>query len=259
MDHEPVSLGFIGIGAIAEAVITGLVDCGRFEGPIVISERSRARSAALAERFPNVKVETDNQAIVDQCEFVFLSVLPDQAREVLMRLNLRKEQSLVSLVAGMELNEIRQLSSPVRNVFRIIPMPPIEFGVGPIPLCPPNERISSLLGCCGEVIEIEDEKKFLAFSVASGMMAMHHGITATLAAWMTNLGLEAEKSSAYASSLFHALATIETRSTAEQLAALPDESVTVGGLNEQVLRELREHDWFEILKGRMDSLGNRLG
>ena len=122
----PHRLGFLGIGAIGHAVIAGLIESG-FEDTVLVSERNWLRSSDLSDRFENVAVESDNQTIVDNSDWVFVSVLPEQAREVLMRLNFRREHRLVSMVAGITIDELKMLASPVTRANRIIPLPPIEF------------------------------------------------------------------------------------------------------------------------------------
>lgn len=259
MDTSVGNLGFIGTGAIAQAVIAGLIDHGGFRKPIFVSERSQVRSSKLAERFDNVRVEAENQRIVDQSDLMFISVLPDQAREVLLRLAFRKEQTLVSLVAGISLQELEQVVSPAHKIVRMIPLPPIENGVGPLPVCPPDRRIRELFSECAHIIEVENEDQFSAFSAASGLMAPHHQFTASIAEWLVTQGIDASNAAGYASNMIHALASIEAATPADQLSGLADESTTAGGLNEQALRELKEIRWFDQLQTRLDRLADRLG
>ena len=71
-----MKIGFIGTGAIAEAVIVGLVEHGSFTDPVVVSARSRSRADKLSARFTNVTVEPENQDIVDAVDVLFIAVLP---------------------------------------------------------------------------------------------------------------------------------------------------------------------------------------
>ena len=70
-----LSVGFLGIGAIAAAMIDALMS-----GPnasvinVVVSPRSAARSAELASRHRRVRVAPDNQSVVDAADIVVLSV-----------------------------------------------------------------------------------------------------------------------------------------------------------------------------------------
>src|SRR3954451_13658991 len=72
-------LGFVGVGAIAEALIAGLCAGGEQRGTFLLSPRNAQLSKGLAERFAFVKVAADNQAVVDGSDIVFLAVTPQIA------------------------------------------------------------------------------------------------------------------------------------------------------------------------------------
>jgi hypothetical protein len=80
-------LGFVGTGAIAEAIATGLCTSGAPPTSVVLSPRSAERSARLAAAHPALcTVATSNQAVVDQADIVFVCVLPAQLEAVLAEL-----------------------------------------------------------------------------------------------------------------------------------------------------------------------------
>jgi pyrroline-5-carboxylate reductase len=72
------SLGFIGAGAITDAVVQGLHAAGKTEHEIHLSPRSEARSRALAARYERVIREDSNAAVVAKSDIVFLAVRPQQ-------------------------------------------------------------------------------------------------------------------------------------------------------------------------------------
>ena len=147
-------LGFIGTGAISEHVIIGLIQHGGFEEPILVSERSRHRSERLASRFSNVTAESDNQTIVDQSDVVFLGTLPQQTLSVLDSLAFRPEQTIVSMPAMISVEQVAEKVKPASRIHRIIPMPPNEMGVGPIPVYPPSPELTALLSPLGTVLSL---------------------------------------------------------------------------------------------------------
>ncbi len=98
---QGVRLGFIGCGTIASAIVTGLLT--QTEVPVssvVVSHRSESKSTALVQKFGDdvVQVSEDNQFVVDNCDVLFLCVLPQQEKEVLTHLKVDEEKILVSLV-----------------------------------------------------------------------------------------------------------------------------------------------------------------
>ncbi|MEM7453703.1 MAG: NAD(P)-binding domain-containing protein [Planctomycetota bacterium] len=253
-----MKIGFLGVGAIAEAMIIGLCTAGKFEGEVILSPRSVSRSNALASRFANVEVASTNQELVDRCDLLFLAVLPDQFQACMSELDFRSEMKLVSLVAGFSVGEIAELASPATSVWRIIPLPPVEHGLGAIPLYPRDAEIEKLLSSIGDVVHIKDEKEFLAFTTASSMMATFFEFASSVASWMESRGVGREQAAVYSSSTFQALARLAGDAPPESFHELADECLTAGGLNEQVLFELRDAGWFGQIDNRLDRIAARL-
>jgi len=251
-------IGVIGTGAIAEALLIGMIEHSHCSGPIRVSIRNEQRSSRLADRFENVVIDRSNQSIVDQADMIIFAVLPDQAAAVLNDLTFRNDQTLINLVAGFPVAELRKIVNPLSRVHRLIPLPPVEFGLGPLPLFPPCEDIANLFSGCGKVIQVEDESAFTGFAAASGLMATHHRLTATVAKWVASRGVSAENAAAYTSHMFHALTHLESTASADDLQGLTRECVTKGGLNELALDQLEELQWFDQVVERLDRIEERL-
>ena len=250
--------GIIGTGAIAEAMIIGMIEHGQFDGQLFVSKRSAERSRKLSERFPNVTVVDENQKIIDQSDWVFVSVLPEQSRELLTSLKFDQRQTIISLVAGLELEELRKICAPASKVFRIIPLPPIEFGIGPLPLCPPDEELEKFFNKFCVAISVDSEAHFTSFSAASAVMASHFELQATLARWISSNDVPKTTAAHYTTTMFRCLGELASKCDWKQLQQLPDNSQTPGGLNEQVINELRELNWFEQFENRITRIGERL-
>ena len=92
-------VGFVGTGAIAEAICTGLCTGAASPGSVVLSPRNAERSAKLAAAHEICTVAPDNQTVVDGTDIIFVCVLPAQLDEVLSGLTFRPDQTLVSLVS----------------------------------------------------------------------------------------------------------------------------------------------------------------
>ena len=251
-------LGFIGTGAIAEAMVEGLCGVGGFTGQILVSERSRERSARLAERHGNVRVCEDNQALVDDSDWVVIAVLPDQALDVASALSFRADHKVIVVVAGLKLAAWDPVLAPATDIHRAIPMPPVEWGLGPIPVFPPDVELEALFDTVGTPVPVDDERQFLAFFAGSGLMAAFFETVARTATWLEGEDVPPREAALYASSMFHALAALAADTDADGLQGLAEECLTEGGLNDQVLRELRDAGWFDALKGRLDRLMTRL-
>ncbi len=250
--------GFIGTGAITEHVITGLIMDGGFDGPIIVSERSRERSARLAARFPNVEVDPDNQAIVDQVDTVFVATLPEQTLKLLDSLSFRDDQTIVSLVAIISVEQLAEKVKPASRIHRIIPMPPNEIGLGPIPIHPRSPELESLLSRIGTVIPVDDQQHFSTFSASSAVMATFFELIAANARWIQSTGVSPKAATRYSTAVFHSLATQVKDLSPLQLQNASEQCLTAGGLNEQLLNATRSEGWFDELQTELDRILKRI-
>ena len=84
MENKLPTLGLIGTGTLAAALVTGF--CSRAAEtpyPIVLSPRSRENAARLKAAYPDrVTVAESMQEVVDRSDWVMLAVLPGAGEEV---------------------------------------------------------------------------------------------------------------------------------------------------------------------------------
>ena len=233
--------------------MTGLCTSNDFGGSVVVTARSAARSGRLAARFASrVRVVPGVQSAIDASDVVVVSVLPGQVAEVLGNAAFAPRHTVLSVAAGIPVATLAGLVEPATRVHRAIPMPPVELGVGPLPLFPPSPELESLLATIGTVVPVDDERQFQALAAASAVMASFFETVATTARWLEGETVPADGAARYATSLFEALTQLLRGADPAQLAGMSAECLTAGGLNEQVLTELREHDWFDVLAKRLD-------
>ena len=258
MSSCPPTLGFLGTGAIAEAMVHGLAHHAGYDAPILLSPRSQERSRRLAQRYETVDVAESNQALVDASQTVVVAVLPPTTQEVLEGLAWRDDHVVLSLAGGRTTSELKRWTRKPQHVLRAIPMPPVERGVGPIPLFPRHEAVEALLGRVGTVIPLDEEQHFDVFSASSATMATFFEMQGTVARWTAAQGVDAQLSTSYTTTLLDALATMSSDLDAETLQGLSEECLTAGGLNERVLRGLQKDGWFERLEGGLQDIADLL-
>jgi pyrroline-5-carboxylate reductase len=212
----------------------------------------------LANQFQNVTVESDNQTIVDHVDVVFIGTLPQQTLELLDTLSFRLDQVIVSMAAMISVEQIAKKVTPASRIHRIVPMPPNELGVGPIPIYPPSSELTSLLSRIGTIIPVEDQQQFSTFSASSALMATFFELVATNARWIQSKGVAPEVATKYSTAIFHSLATQARELGAAELQSLSTECLTAGGLNEQVLNATRNEGWFSELEVELDKILKRI-
>ena len=253
-----MKLGFLGTGAISEAVIRGLLTCGGLNRPVLVSRRNENRSNRLADEFSLVQIVDDNQKIVDESSIVFIAVLPEQVRDLLSKLQFREEHIVANFAAGITNEELLQFVAPATRVHRLIPMPPIEYGLGPIPIHPPCPTLAQLFGPVGSIIDIEDERYFEVLTAGSSVMGIYFEMIAVLSRWINRRGLPNDAAAIYATSLMQSLSKVAAECDADGLQELSKDCLTPGGLNEQVLNESHDCNWFAELETRLENIAARI-
>lgn len=253
-----MKLGFIGTGAIAEAIVRGLRGPGGFQDEILLSERNRERSSCLMAAFSRIDVCADNQTLVDRSDWIVITVRPEKTKEVLSNLTFKPTQNVISVVAGMSLETLQPLVAPASRLSRIIPMPPIEKGICPIPVYPADDEVCDLFQCVGQPIPLNEERHFQVLAAGGSLMASYFELVATVSHWFEREAVPSREAALYATSLFGALSKQTAEVDFKCLKDMSEECLTPGGINEQVLLNLRRNGWFEMVQTMLDEIRDRL-
>jgi len=248
-------LGFIGTGAITEAVVTGL-STAPAPPSIILSPRNAARAEALRRRFANVAVGRDNQAVLDQAATVVLAVRPQDAAAALGGLRFRREQTVVSFIALLPMARLRPLAAPATRLCRALPLPSAALRLGPLVLWPALSDIAALLERVGTIFGVTEERLLEQLWAPTGLMAPFFEQLRQVAAWLSDHGVAPEQAAAYTTSLYTAWTAIAADQ--DDLARLRDASQTRGGLNEQALRQLTTAGHYAAMREALDAVLLRL-
>ena len=150
-----MNIGFIGTGVITEAIINGIIISNYPISNIFISLRNEHVSMRLEELSPKIIVLESNQVIVDRSDMVILAVLPEQAEDVLIQLNFADDKQIISLVAMLQIEQIRKWTSQTANICRAVPLPTVADHNGITTVYPPNDRAEEFFGYLGQVVPID--------------------------------------------------------------------------------------------------------
>lgn len=124
-------IGFIGGGAMAEAIITGLLSSGLCKpANITVSDIAHSRLEYLAKKL-GVTTAQDNQLIARQSEILFLAVKPQVLDSVITPLKSAVSQStlVLSIAASISIAKLEEYL-PSIPVIRIMPNTPLAVGEG---------------------------------------------------------------------------------------------------------------------------------
>jgi len=245
-----MSIGFIGTGTIAEAVVTGLLKSNNAPSKVIVSPRNHKRALALESKFTQVEVANDNQAVIDACHTICLSIRPQIAEEVLKALDFRENLRVVSFVATYSISMLEGLVAPAKKIVRMIPLPSAAKCLGPLVISPADQDVEKIFGGIGTIVRADNEDQFHALSAVTAMMAPYFGLLSQVTNWLRDRDLPAEVADTYVGAMFHAVSDAGLSICGEGFESIATEHATPGGLNEQLLRELTNAGCYEnVSKG----------
>ena len=251
-------LGFIGTGKIASSVITGICNSSIIYENIIVSPRNRKIANNLKKRFKKIKIANNNQEIINNSDWVFLSVTPTVGEKIIKDLKFRSNQKVISFISTITLSQLKKMIKKKIDIVRAIPLPPISLKEGPVPICPPNKKVKAFFDKLGSTVEIKNEKLSINFWSTSGLMASYYNMLDTISVWLNKKGVKKLDAQKYVTSLFLALSKDAVINSTKDLKLLIKESQTPKGLNEQGLKEMIKKDVYKSLVSTLNSIHKRL-
>jgi len=253
-----MKLGFIGTGKIASSVITGICTSKISFNKILISPRNKKIANSLGKKFKKVIIAKNNQEIVNNCDWLFLSITPTVGQKIIKELKFKSNQTIISFISTITLTQLRKAIKVKATIVRAIPLPPISLKKGPVPICPPNRKVKDFFNKIGTTVEIKNEKSSINFWATSGMMAPFYELLNVMTNWLVKRGVKRNNAQKYITSLFLALSEDAVINSNKDLKYLVKESQTSNGLNEQGVRELTKSGFYKKLEKTLNSLHKRL-
>lgn len=170
------SIAFIGVGNMARAIFSGMLDTGYPAEKIIGTSRTPEKRDYYNERY-GISMLADNDEAVEQADVVVLCVKPAQMKVVVEELSdhVRDGQLFISVAAGIELDALSLwLGKPVA-VVRSMPNTPSQLGAGMTGLIA-NEHtteeqqalVSELFSSVGSSVWVKDEANMHTVTSLSG-------------------------------------------------------------------------------------------
>ena len=251
---SPASLGFVGTGTLAAALVEAFEQHLSPAPHILLSPRSQARGEALASRFEMVRQAASNHDVVAGAEVVFLGMRPQDFSSAMDGLGFRAGQIVVSLLAAAPLARVSAMVGDAVAV-RLFSTPAIATGPAPLVIFPHNATVSALLAPLGPVVSMEQEAHFDAIFTAAGFMSTWLEMHNTIAGQLIARGLRATDAHKFVNLMVAGLLRASEAAEGQPAETLIVAHETPGGLNARCRRWLRETGWFgqfEAVFGRLE-------
>lgn len=169
------TIGFIGAGNMAEAIIRGIIAAEIYPPGSIIAGDIRADRLDFLHAEYGIGTQTDNGKLASQSGTVILSVKPQNMEEVLWGISgkLVKEAVVISIAAGITTDFIAGKLGNV-GIIRTMPNTPAMVGEGVSAIFNRSageeglKRAVSLLNAVGKTVVVEDEELLDAVTAVSG-------------------------------------------------------------------------------------------
>ena len=253
-----MNLGFIGTGKIASSVIEGIFKSSIKINKIFISSRNKYLSKKLEKKYKKIIIANNNQEIIDNSKWIFLSVTPEVGKKIITKLKFKNNQLVISFISSIKHSELKKLINKKVTIIRAIPLPPISLKKGPVPIFPPNKKVKNFFNKIGSTVEIKNEKLSINFWSTSGIMASYYELLKVMSEWLVKRGIKKSDAQKYITSLFLALSEDAVVNSKKDLKYLVKESQTPKGLNEQGLKEMSKNGVYKSVISTLNSIHKRL-
>ena len=236
----------------------GFIGCGNMGGAIARALSKQTKDIALADRSGKGKAlaselgiaYSDNATIAKGCDRIFLAVKPHMMKDMLFPLRdtlaLRKPL-LITMAAGLEIQQIEEFAGVRLPVIRIMPNTPTAIGKGVIQYCCNDLVDDSTLTdwledmhLCGLLDELEERLIDAASALSGSGPAYMYMFIEALADGAVACGIPRAKAMEYAAMTMAGSAEMFLE-TKQHPGALKDAVCSPGGSTIAGVRALEQH------------------
>jgi len=248
-----MTLGIIGVGHLAAAILRGISRAGYPAEEVILSPRGQGPALAAAQGFT---LAADNASLVRSAGLVLLAVRPADAAAAVAGLPWRAGQTLASACAGVPIARLAGAAAPA-EVVRIMPITAAQLGASPTLVYPMRPALEPLLRAIGSTIALRDESQFEAATVSAAIYGWVQALIRESAGWAGAAGLDAATARALMARTFVAAGRLADE-TDTPLDALLAGIATPGGITEAGLARLQDRGVPEAWRAACDVVLQKL-
>jgi len=261
------TIGFIGSGNMAEALIKGIIAAGLYRAEdVMISDVRGERLEELAREYKVREVES-NTALVGGADVVVLSVKPQNMDEVLNEIKgtLKDGVVVISIAAGITTSKIAAALGEV-PIIRVMPNTPALVGEGASALFAKNVSGEAMalamkvFSAVGKAVVVDSEELIDAVTAVSGSGPAYFFLLAEeMIKAAEKLGLDeaTAKELVLQTAKGAALLAEQADGRGETAAQLRHKVTSPGGTTEAALKVFSEQEFGELVSKALTAARNR--
>lgn len=259
------SIGFMGCGNMAQAVIKGLVD-NKVLAPnkIFVSNRSQGKLIKMRDQY-GVTVVNSNEELVEQAQIIVLSMKPQDLLAAIDPLGgiFQEKQIIISLAAGIKLSTLKK-HLPLCRWIRLMPNTPTLIGQGLVgyftdqPDSYLDTLVEDLFKPLGQCTKLKDEEQFESFMIAcSSGVGFVYELMMYWEDWMTEYGFDEDVAKNLTLQTFLGAGLLAKNSPQLTLEELQNRVASKKGVTEAGLQSMRDSEIERSLRVAFETAGLR--
>ncbi|WP_286809057.1 NAD(P)-binding domain-containing protein [Leclercia sp. UBA2479] len=181
-----MKMGVLGVGELTEKIVAGLT-AAETAAEIVLSPRNATRAERLRETC-GCRVAGSSQAAAEDADIVIAGVRPDALAGLASEVSLKPNQLLVSLVAGVSMDQLQTLFGH-KGVVRMMLTYAAGINQTTVVLTACDDKTRTFFSALGEVIVLENEELFELATVSMCMNGWLYHLADGLQNWLAEKGM----------------------------------------------------------------------
>lgn len=259
------SIGFIGCGNMAQAMMGGLVKGGVFApAHILVYDPAEAQREKVAEKF-GVTVAADNSAVAEEADYLVLAVKPYIYSEVLKEIagHVKAGAIVVVIAVGVEFADVKAILGDEVKVVRTQPSTPAFVGESDSTICPDDlmddqdiQDILTIFKSFGKVEIISEKLMNVVPAIASSAPAYTMLLIEAMADGGVLHGFPRDQAYRLAAQSVYGAAKLVLE-TGEHPGVLKDQICTPGGTTIEAVCALEEQGFRQAVIAAVDACAKK--
>ena len=257
------SIGFIGAGNMATAIIKGLIaqkGSGSFINVFDVSSEKLDEISKLG-----VNAFSSSQDVVKNSEIIVLAVKPQNYAEVLEALKdvVSTDKTFVSIAAGISINYVQSALGCECPVVRVMPNTPLLLKKGASALCPSDniseddkQIVYDMFAGSGVCEYITEDHMNEIIAVNGSSPAYIYMFAKAMADYAVSVGIDYDKALNLICATLEGSAAM-LRESGDTPDVLIEKVSSKGGTTIEALNKLREHGFSEAIDDAMKACTKR--
>ncbi len=197
------TIGFIGAGKMATAIINGLKSSKLFKQENIIASEPNKEYAHKIEKNLGIKIVHNNREAASQADIILLAVKPFVVKEVLTEIEDKIDETklIITIAAGISTAKVEEILEKKARVIKVMPNTPALLGYGMSAVCKGEhakaedfEEVVKIFESVGRVIKAKEQDIDAITGVSGSGPAFYYYIINEIAKAGAKLGLDYETS-----------------------------------------------------------------